>query len=506
MIYGPNMSWDLKKRLQAQCGRESGVIVKDPGGCTRVALISPNPYRVGMGNLAVHTLYRLLNDRPDILCERAFLPDRREIPQYERTKTPLLTLESQRPVNDFDVIALTISFENDLLNLPILFELIGLPLRANERRADAPLIIAGGAAPTLNPLPLAQIADAVCLGEAEAFAEGLFPLLAENVGREQSIEALAECPGVFVPSAENTPPLDERRYTADLDAWPTQTVVHSDDAEFGDMHLIEISRGCPRACRFCATPALYAPYRHRRAAAVAAMVETGLHHRQRFGLIGADLLSHPEFDAIVEQIRTSGATFSLSSVRAADVDERIATLLATIGQHSIALGIEAGSERLRRRLAKGLTDKQIIDAATTLARAGITRLRLYFMIGLPHETNEDVDAIVDLATRIRDTVRGCAPKGPRTTDVSLTIAPFVPKPHTPFAEETFAGIDAIKMKLKRIEQAVTPIDGLGVHADAPQQAAVEAILSQAGDEAIAFLEAAHRDGVRRALAATNRAP
>ncbi len=480
------MSWKLKKGLKALLAREHGAVVKDWGGKASVALLYPNTYRIGMGNLAVHSLYRMLNSRPGIVCERAFLPDKRDIAEHARSDTPILSIESQRPLSEFDWIAISVSFENDYLNIPGIFEMCRMPIHAEGRGSEMPIVIAGGAAPTLNPLPLSLIADAVVMGEMEAYVSDLIPLIESQYARQDVFAALDEMNGVLRRSAGFTPlPAALRpRHVADLDPIKTQTSIYARDAEFGDMHLIEVERGCPRRCLFCATPVIYGAHRRRSAAAVIAMVEDGIAQRRRMGLIGADILSHPKFAEIAEAIHSRGATFSPSSVRADAIDEERARLLAASGHKSVALGVEAGSERLRKTLAKGLSDDRLLSSIATLARAGVTRLRLYFMIGLPDETDGDIASIAALASRARDELRAAAPRSNRATSVDLTVTPFVPKPSTPFAGKPFAGEAELKRKVKELRRAIGKSKGISARFDSIKDARIEWRLANGGADAI----------------------
>ena len=499
MWFKGSMTWRIKERLRKLAAKERGQVAKDWGGKTSVALCYPNTYRVGMGNLAVHSIYDILNRSPAIACERAFLPGRFELHEHHAAGTPVLSIESQRPLGDFDVIALTCSFENDYLNIIPILGLSHIPHRAEERRKDAPLIIAGGAAVTLNPAPLSRIADAVFAGEFEAFAGELVPILMAGMTKREALAALAKVPGVTVGSAHAGV---TRRHAEGLNSFKTQTVVHARNVEFGDMHLIELQRGCPRNCRFCATPIIYGTPRSRNIAAVMAMVDDGIPHRKRFGLIGADIFSHPEFTEIARAIHERGATFSPSSVRVDAIDTEKARLLHDSGHKSVALGIEAGSEGLRRTLGKGISDERILSAIATLAQAGIMKLRLYFMIGLPGETDGDVAAIVAIAARVRDELRRAAPRSHRVTAVDITVTPFVPKPHTPFATRSFAGEGALKMKVKGLRRLLAAEAGISMRTDSAVEAAIESLIANGDENVVEFLEEAHRLGnTRKAMKA-----
>ena len=496
------MSWKLKKILEERLAGEEGAVIKDPGGKTQVALLYPNTYAVGMGNLAIHSLYRMMNSRDGMLCERFFLPDKADMYEHRRTDTPSMSLERRRPLSEFAAAAFSISFENDLLNILPMLELSRMPHLADRRGPDTPLMIAGGPVPTLNPRPLSAIFDAIAIGEAECFAEELFTAIEADASKEEKLVLLSKIPGIWVPSTGVSPEKVERRWLEDLNAWPTETTIYGPEAEFGAMHLVELQRGCPFGCRFCATPKIYSPPRRRSFDSVIAMVERGLAFRKKFGLIGAHILSHPQFVEIAKAIHASGGTFSPSSIRACDIDEEKAALLADSGHRSISLGVEAGSEKLRDAIGKGLSDDAIFRSVEILAKANITNLRLYFMIGLPGETEGDVEAISSLSLRIGEALRLHAPKAARQTSLSLTLSPFVPKPGTPFANELFAGEAAIKEKTAFLKGRLGKQKAVSLKGDSPLAAAVEAFLSGAGAaEATAFLERVAQDGnPRRALA------
>ncbi|MBT3181298.1 MAG: radical SAM protein [Deltaproteobacteria bacterium] len=474
------MSWKLKKKLEKRLDAEIGTIHKDWGGKLSICLVYPNTYRVGMGNLAVHTIYDILNAQEDIICERAFLPDDDELEEYERSGANLLSLESQKPLGEFDAVAFTISFENDYLNILPILSLAKIPHRKNERNEHHPVLIAGGAAPTLNSRPLSKIFDRIIPGEFEACNDDLTELFARREAH----------------NAQFT-----KGHLKDLNDSDTQTTIYSEDVEFGNMHLIEVQRGCPRGCKYCATPSLYRPFRFRNAESVLRMVDHGLKRRKRFGLIGADLLSHPEFVEIATGIHSREAIFSASSVRIDAIDEIRARLLATSKHRSIALGVEAGSQRLRGLLGKRTTDDQALDAAALLAKHGMTKIRLYFMIGLPGETEEDLDSIISLSRKFLISIRDNAPKGKGLHGVDITISPFIPKPNTPFANEDFAGEKYIKEAIKGLKRQLKNERGINLTHDSVLHAASEALLAKGNEDIIDFLEDFHNTGnLKRSLA------
>ncbi len=460
--------WPNVEKNRRLLEEEEGFVVKEWGGKTSVALIYPNTYDVGMSNLAIHSLYKLFNENPGIVCERAFLPAANDIEEHRRTKTPLLSLETQRPLSEFDCIAFSISFQNDYLNILPILKLSRVPHRIDDRGKDDPLLIAGGCAVTMNHLPLAGIFDAFFIGEAE--------------------EALPEIIAAIREGARPEGTFGGRRFVKKLDDWPTETVVHSRKTEFGDMHLVEMSRGCPRKCKFCATPCIYAPLRFRSFDAIMSMVKNGLSYRKRFGLIGSDLLSHPDFFQVVEEIHKLGAAFSPSSLRVDAIDERVAQLLEKSGHRSISLGVEAGSDPLRASIGKRFPRERILEAAEALARHGITSLRLYFMMGLPGETPDDVALIARIANDVLLAIRTAAPKGVRSTKVSLTVTPFVPKPLTPFENTRFAGEKYLKEAIGTIKKLTARSEGIALHHDPIVSSECDYLLSNEKREMTVFLE------------------
>ena len=489
--------WPVKEKQRRILSGEKGAIVKDWGGKTSIALVYPNTYDIGMSNLAVHTIYKLFNDHKNIVCERAFLPNSREIAEHQRTKTPILSIETQRPLSDFDIIAFSISFQNDFLNIIPILSLCSIPHRKSERTKDHPMLIAGGCAVTINPRPVTEIFDFIFLGEVEDEIEEIaakIPSLCKGgSGRvDREISAFS--------TLSDSPLQRGRRFvTEDLDDWPTQTVIYTPHTEFGNMHLIETGRGCPRKCKFCVTPHLYEPLRIRSFDALLKMVKSGLPNRKRFGLIGSDLLSHKAFFEIVNAIHELGATFSPSSLCVDEIDDEVAKLLAKSGHKSISLGVEAASDHLRTSIGKKFPSERILEAAESLARHGICSVRLYFMIGLPGETGDDINAIAELSKKIQSAIHKAAPKSVRSTKVTLTITPFVPKPMTTFEDAEFAGEDYLKGAIKTLKKLLGKTSGIEIHAEQIVSSMCDAILSKGDEKLIGFLEKCFETNPRTAI-------
>ncbi len=467
--------------------QETGYIKKDWGGKISVALVFPNTYRVGMGNLAIHTIYKLLNDDPRIVCERAFLPDKED-------KT-VLSLESQRPLTDFDIVAFSISFQNDFLNILPILSLAKIEPRSanrgqvstfhntktgtthNTRSSSYPLLLAGGVAVTMNHKPLVEIFDRFFLGEAE---ESLVNTINGLLRRTR------------LPAGRQAPRNDTKKhYVKNLNKYPTQTVIYSKLAEFGDMHLIEMSRGCPRNCKYCATPCLYAPFRTRNLKTITQMIEQGLRQRKKIGLISGDLIAHRNFYSIAELIHKKGGTFSPSSLRVESINDKLVTLLAETGQKSISLGIEAANENLRVSLGKTFSNQELFKKIELLKKTKLNNLRLYFMIGLPQETFEDIEAIASLSKQIKKIIKN--------TSLTLTIAHFVPKPGTFFAKEKYAGEKYLKDADKTLKRLLGKTKGISIHTDSVLSSTCDYVLSNGDGSLITFLEMAEKEGLRKAL-------
>jgi radical SAM superfamily enzyme YgiQ (UPF0313 family) len=513
------MDWKIAKRYRELLDKERGWVRKDPGGRLQMALLYPNFYHLGMSNLGFQAVYGLAATHEGILCERAFLPGPEEAAEYAASKTPLLTLESQRPVRDFDVVAFSLCFENDYPNVLQMLALAGLPFEAAARGEGAPLVLGGGVGAMLNPEPLADLFDIFFIGEAEAGLAELLGRLAGALGaqspsRPEKAALLAslaqEVPGVYVPSlyepeyaeggrlaafraSGGAPERIRSRRLSRLEEAPAKSVIRTPEAELGDMYLIEVSRGCGRGCRFCAAGYAYRPPRSLPAeAALGAISE--LEPGTRCGLVGAAVSDWAPAAEVGRRVLERGGGISVSSLRADSLSEGLIEVLRLSGYKSVAIAPEAGSERLRRVINKGLDEADIIRAAESLAVAGAERLKLYFMIGLPTETDDDVEEIVALVKRVKHHLRKkVAPSGamPR---LALTVSSFVPKPHTPFQWAPVEDVAVLKERIRRVERGLRR-EGVEVSADVPKYAYLQAVLAR-GDRRVKEFLLAHQAGAR----------
>jgi radical SAM superfamily enzyme YgiQ (UPF0313 family) len=485
------------KELLAQ---EEGTIRKEWGGKIPICLVFPNSYHVGMSNLGFQLLYRLLNSLPDYVCERAFLPGKKELQEYVRSNTPLISLESNTPLSQFQIIAFSTPFENDFLNILSILAMAKIPLKAHERDQRSPLIAAGGAAISLNPEPLAQFIDLCFIGEGEETwidflqcfqdaSEGTKAGFLEQAGVIEGIycPSLYEvqyddngCIKEFASRTDTAPARIKRRWIHDPSKLPSGSAILTSQTEFKEMYLIEVNRGCPRKCRFCAARSIYCPFRNRKLDTLMGEADVGLQRGKRIGLVGSALGDHPQFTELCAYIIEKGGEIAIASIRADAITDEVARLLAASGLRTVTIAPEAGTERLRNVVAKGLGDEQIFSAVDALASHGIANLKLYFMIGLPTETLEDIEGIIALTKQIRHHM---GKGGRKVGEITLSITPFVPKAWTPFQWQPFEEVKKLKERIKTIKTGIKKIPQARVIHDLPKWGYVQTLLSM-GDRRV----------------------
>jgi len=507
------MSRDTRKKQRSLLAAETNLCSRGQarGGRLNVCLVYPNRYRTGMSSLGFQTVYSLLASSPGVLCERAFLPDREESEELRRSGGPLLSLEGGRLLADFDVIAFSTSFEPDYLNIPLILKLGRIPLLAAGRDGSHPLVMAGGAAFMINPEPVADFLDLVCIGEGEAVIPAMVEaLMAPGRGRGELLLSLAALPGVYVPALYapsyqegrleaigSLPGAPQRiaRACADLGEHPpAKSVILTENTEFGDMFLIEVSRGCPRGCRFCSSGFIYGPFRQQPLANVAAAVEEGLVHRKKIGLVGAAVSDYRDIGRLCGSIVEQGAKVSVSSLRIDRLDPAMLDALTASGHKTISLAPEGGSQRLRDLIRKNLSEEQILDACEMLISRDILNLKLYFIIGLPTETAEDLAELVRLVTAIRERVVERARANRRLGEITLSVNPFIPKPGTPFQWCGMEPLPSLERKVKYLEAAFRGVANVRLKVEGLRDCYFQALLSR-GDRRLSGLLALMAEGV-----------
>jgi radical SAM superfamily enzyme YgiQ (UPF0313 family) len=427
---------DARALRQARLGAERGTLFKQ--ATHAVALVYPSPYRVAMSSLGFQTIYREVNAHSGYAAERAFLPD--DVDAFRRARMPLFTYESERPVGDFPVVAFSVAYELELAGVVTALELAGVPPLAEERDARHPFVLMGGPLTFSNPLPLAPFADAILLGEADESIHAALDVLAQCRDREDACRALATAvPSALVPSLHGTQlPMLGR---CDDSRLPAFASVVTPDTELSEMFLVEAVRGCSRGCAYCvmrrgASSGMRAVPKERLLAAIPS-------HAGRVGLVGASVSDHPGIVEVVAALADQGREVGLSSLRPDRLDTRFASTLRRAGYRTLTTAADGASQRLRDLVERRIQEGDLVRAAELARDHGFKRLKLYLLIGLPGETDADVDELVRLARELA-----------RIHPLALAIAPFVAKRNTPLDGQPFAGIKVVEGRVAQLRAAL----------------------------------------------------
>ena len=511
-------SWAQRERALQTLSKEVGFVIKPHGDRLRIALAFPNTYWVGMSNLGFQTMYRLFNSDDDVVCERFFLPPKQELAELIATRAPLLTLESQTPVGEFDVIAFSVSFEWDYVNVLTLLRQAGIPRYAAERTHRHPLVVIGGAVTFVNPEPLAPFADVIAAGEGEALVPGLRRAFAAATDRADLLRRLAQERGFYVPSfyephyaedgtlagytvdprvdgGSDGVPLPVRKAalktTEAVD--PPATSIFTPDTEFGARFLVEVVRGCANLCRFCWAGYNYLPVRAFPTERILQLAEAARRHANRVGLVSIALCDHPDIEHILTRLNEMGYAISPASLRLDDLTETIVRLLRESGERTITIAPETGSDRLRRVINKTVTNDEILDRAELIFASGIENLKLYYMIGLPTETDEDLVAIRDLTLQIRERMLNHARARGQIGRIVGSVNPLIPKPGTAYQWLPMEDPAVVERKIKRLRSLMADIDNVYFNIKSERHSYYQALLSL-GDRRVApAIEAAERN-------------
>lgn len=466
------MDYQLVRQLERRLAEEEGVATKAAEAPLSVVLAYPSPYHVGMSSLGFLQMHRLANLRPGTRCERAFLPDDDEIERYRQTRTPLLTVERQRAVHDAHVLAISHAYELELAGVASLFSLMDIAPLARDRRANDPLVVLGGPITFSNPLPSAPFADIVILGEAELAFDQLLERLearpeaarGDARARQALLEEVAGLEGFFVPTihGEELPPIAQ----APDERLPAHSVLRTPNTELSNMVLIEPERGCHRGCTFCVMRR--STNGGMRLVEPARVDELVPQDATKVGLVGAAVTDHPRIKDILRRlVDDRQLRIGISSLRADRLDEEFVALLQRGGYRSMTVALDAASERLRDGIEKNLKNRHVENAANLARAHGMKHLKLYVIVGLPDETDEDLDELAAFALSLS-----------RTIPVVLGVSPFVPKFHTPLAGAPFAGEKSVARSLNRLKRALK--GRVKMRGPGPREAYVEYRLAQGG--------------------------
>jgi radical SAM superfamily enzyme YgiQ (UPF0313 family) len=429
-------TWQLRSQIQKLVSEEDGVLYKNAS--TRIALVYPSPYNAGMSSLGYQTIYRLINNRPNACAERAFLPD--DIESYRKNKLPLFTYETETPVSSFPVVALSVAYELELSGLLDCLSLSGIPTRREERNDHHPLIVVGGPLTFSNPLPCAPFADVIVLGEAEQLIDALIDHVEGFNDRDALLKSLSQTPGFYVPLYANDAepgPIGK----ADHEKLPAYSQIITPNTELSSMFLLEPERGCHRGCTFCVMRrSTNGGMRLVKPENVLSLIPE---RAKRVGLVGAAVSDHPKIVDILEQIVSSGREVSVSSLRADRLNERFVNALKAGGYRTMTVASDGASERLRKWMEKNIKQQHLEKAATLAKQAGITRLKIYQMIGLPDENDADIDELIASTRELSKII-----------PVALGVACFVAKRQTPLDGAPYEDTRSLDQKLKRIERGL----------------------------------------------------
>jgi radical SAM superfamily enzyme YgiQ (UPF0313 family) len=505
-------SWNQREHARRTLAKEVGYVTKPHGDRLRVALAFPNTYWVGMSNLGFQTVYRLFNAHEDVVCERFFLPPKQELAAMLAANTGVVSLESQTPIADFDVVAFSVSFEWDYVNVLTLLRLAGIPRYAAERTDRHPLVVIGGAVTFVNPEPLALFADAIACGEGEMLVPALRRAFAAAGGRDEVLRQLAGERGYYVPSlyephyaadgtlagyrASHDAPLPVRKAalktTEAID--PPVTSIFTPDTEFGSRLLVEVVRGCANLCRFCWAGYNYLPVRSFPTERILQLAEAARPSARRVGLVSIALCDHPDIERILHRLKEMGYSISPASLRLDDLTEPIVRVLRESGERTITIAPETGSDRLRRVINKTITNDEILERAELIFASGMQNLKLYYMIGLPTETDEDLVAIRDLTLQIRDRMMKYARSKGQVGRIGGSVNPLIPKPGTAYQWLPMTDTGLMEKKMKRLRALMADIDNVYFNIKSERHSYYQALLSL-GDRRLApAIEAAERNG------------
>lgn len=465
----------LRAIARARLSDEIGTLSKQAP--ERVALVYPSPYHVAMSSLGFQQIYRTTNATPGRSAERAFLPDDLEA----HRGVPLFTYESMRPVSDFPVIGLSVAFELELAGVVRVLELAGLAPLAEDRRERDPFVLAGGPLTFSNPLPLAPYADAILMGEADETTQRALDVIFGCATKEEAKRALArEIPSCFVPDLHEELPEVAKCPDSLL---PAYAAIRTPHTELSNMFLLEAERGCHRQCAYCVMRR--STNGGMRIVPKERILELVPSDAAKVGLVGAAVSDHPKIAEIVEALADQGRGVGLSSLRPDRLNDRLVAALARAGYRTLTTASDGASQRLRDMMQRKARERHLVRAAELARAHGMQRLKLYMMVGLPEEADEDIDELVDFAVGLSKIV-----------PLSLGIAPFVSKRNTPLDGQGFAGIKTVERRLARLRRGVK--GRVELRAISARWAWVEWVLAQGGPaEGRAVLDAVRAGGAFR---------
>ncbi|MBN1328646.1 MAG: radical SAM protein [Candidatus Heimdallarchaeota archaeon] len=443
----------------------------------KIAFCYPNIYRAGMASLGLQLIYQLWNSYEEVACERSFLPIKEIVEPY--------TLESDRPLREMDVIAFTMQYEDDYTNILRILERSHIPLETKERDERHPLIIAGGPCAQSNPVPMAPFMDAFMVGDLEPVNDQLIKEgLLEQTSRENRLKTLDSFDWIWVPSLTRdktvrfAPKGDINDYF-----YPTKQIIpqlEEDDpwyGAFGKTFMLEVVRGCNRGCSFCLTGKINRPRRGRTLQKLQELYREGVKECQvnKISTIGSGISDYKDLEKLCQSIIDDELIFSLPAIRADRITENLVNLLVQSGQKTITTAPEAGTEELRKQICKEVSDQEIYDAMTIANNGGLSRVKTYFILGLPEETENDVKAIANLGENISS-------RNKRIRKIRLSAGYFIPKPRTVYQDQSIFPLNELQARGKLLMKLTKKIPKVECEIANPKWARIQTILSLSGEE------------------------
>jgi radical SAM superfamily enzyme YgiQ (UPF0313 family) len=470
-------------------------------GAYRIALGFPNSYEIGMSNLGFQWVYRLFNRVPDLVCERFF---------YEEGG-PAVSFESGTPLSEFGLLAWSLSWEMDIVHILRTLGAAGIPPRASERDERHPLILVGGDIARMNPSALSSFVDVFAMGDGERLVPPIAELVSSGLTRDQFLEAAGKLPGFFVPSVHGPraeaadsgkvvvqQPMSRKEITSFFEV--PHTTILTPRTELSDKLLIEISRGCTEMCRFCWAAYAMAPIKQYPAASILKVAREARATTDRVGLIATAVCDHPEITEILQGLSALEYHIALSSIKIDAISDPILEVLARQGEKALAIAPEAGNDRLRRHINKKVSDEMLREKAKLVFARGFTRLKLYLQVGLPTETEQDVTDLVRLVEDLHEIAVAEGRRLGRVAQLIPSVNAFIPKPHTPYEEESLADTDYLKEQLASLAREFERMPNVVFRGMSVSEALWEAFLAKADESHADVLEeAAAGTPVRRLL-------
>lgn len=463
----------LQQAARSLVADEQGTLFKEAHH--RVALVYPSPYRAAMSSLGYQLIYRTIHAMPDWTAERAMLPD--DLAAWKKSRVPLFTLESMNPVADFDVVAFSLAYELEITGVFECLELSGMPIRACDRDESHPLVIIGGPLTFSNPVPAGPFADIIIMGEGEELIPKVLDAIASGIARHEVLSFCASVPGFYVPAIHGEKLLPV--VAADNSMLPAHGQIVTPNTELADMHLVESERGCHRKCTFCVMRR--STNGGMRLASPQAILDTIPDYAPRVGLVGAAVSDHPKLVEIVEAIVAKGKGVGVSSLRADRMTPELVELLQRAGYRTLTVASDGASERIRQELQKVIREEHLLYTAQLAQQFNMRIYKMYMMIGVPGETEEDIDELIAFSREVGKVV-----------PTALGIAPFVAKRNTPLDRQPFAGIKIVEQRLERLRKELRGV--VDIRATSARWAWVEWAMAQGGFDMADAAEEAWRAG------------